>query len=152
MKFILTISIFLLIGGFSQGVQESVSHNFDRSIFKNVQNKNAREWLKVSAPEKSYLNKWKDRNGDPSTRKEAFPLSSTILVFVTDMYHCAKFVAMMMMFSVVIIFSRMYFYQRSLRLINLMIHPYKSAIPLFSMYAIWNIGFYLSYSLIPNLF
>lgn len=68
-------------------VMDCLWTRFDRSVF--AQFENHRSWLD---PRISWKNKWKD--GD-SNHGEAFFLSSTTLVPLTDAWHCFKFLTIL---------------------------------------------------------
>ena len=92
------ISIILLIlGGIFNSVMDVIYFKWDKSIFKNIKNVNLYNWCN---PTYSWKNKWKDR--DPS-KGEKFPGSSTIFVFITDLWHFAKFL-MLWCISLAIVF------------------------------------------------
>ncbi|MBN8525987.1 MAG: hypothetical protein J0M02_11680 [Planctomycetes bacterium] len=71
----------ILAAGFN-AVMDTLSFRYDRSVFAAFPAQ--RPWLD---PRVSWTNKWQD--GDPA-RGEAFPLSSTALVGLTDAWHLAK--------------------------------------------------------------
>jgi len=70
--------ILVIISCIAKAVMDKLQFHYDRSIFKDF--KNQQFWN----PGISWKNKWK--NGDKSQR-EAFFLSSTLLVFTTDAWH-----------------------------------------------------------------
>lgn len=71
----------LILAAGCNAVMDVLSFRYDRSVFAACP---ARQWLD---PRLSWRNKW--QAGDPA-QGEAFPLSSTALVAVTDAWHCAK--------------------------------------------------------------
>jgi hypothetical protein len=75
----------------SNAVMDTLQFRYERSVFARWES--CRQWLD---PQVSWRNKWK--NGDPQ-QGEAFPLSSTALVAVTDAWHLAKSV---MLFSLAV--------------------------------------------------
>ncbi len=74
--------VMLALASASNAVMDVLFTRYDRSVF--VHFPEHREWLD---PRVSWVSKWKD--GDPK-KGEAFPLSSTTLVFTTDAWHLAK--------------------------------------------------------------
>ena len=76
-----SILAFSLAAGLN-AVMDELQFHYDRSVFASM--KTHQHWLD---PRVSWRNKW--RGGDPR-QGEAFPLSSTSLVAVTDAWHCAK--------------------------------------------------------------
>ncbi|HEV7404143.1 MAG TPA: hypothetical protein VGO11_14480 [Chthoniobacteraceae bacterium] len=72
----------LLLAASLDAVMDKLQFHYDRSVFAPM--KAHRQWLD---PRLSWRNKW--RNGD-ARQGEAFPLSSTSLVGLTDAWHCAK--------------------------------------------------------------
>lgn len=68
----------------ANAVMDTLSFRYDRSVFASL---SERQWFD---PQLSWRNKWK--NGDPK-QGDAFPLSSTALVAVTDAWHAAKAIA-----------------------------------------------------------
>lgn len=76
-----TILALVLAAG-ANATMDTLSFRYDRSVFAALPAQ--RQWLD---PRVSWTNKWKD--GDQA-RGEAFPLSSTALVGLTDAWHLAK--------------------------------------------------------------
>ena len=74
--------ISLVLAGVSKGVRDRVMTGWTSSKFE--QWGFARSWWDSAL---SWRNKWKLKNGYP-TGKERFPLSSTVLVCLTDAWHC----------------------------------------------------------------
>jgi hypothetical protein len=72
----------LVLAAGANATMDVLSFRFDRSVFASFTGQ--RQWLD---PRVSWTNKWKD--GDPR-QGEAFPLSSTALVGLTDAWHLAK--------------------------------------------------------------
>jgi amino acid permease len=69
-----------LIYGILDAMQDTLAHHYTGSVFTTL---DQRYWN----PNVSYCNKWDNcRSGD-----EAFPLSSTALVWLTDGWHYLKF-------------------------------------------------------------
>ena len=68
--------LLIALAGISKAVQDKTSFHFERSIFFHKSD----FWN----PEKSWKFKWK--NGDPK-QGERFPLSTTLLVSLTDAWH-----------------------------------------------------------------
>lgn len=68
-----------LIAGMADGLKERISYHY----YTIPDTWNQQFWN----PQLSWRNKWK--NGDPN-QGEAFPLSSTTLVFLTDGYHLLR--------------------------------------------------------------
>jgi hypothetical protein len=77
------LSILLLIlAGISKAVKDRIMTGWSTSKFK--QWGFNREWWDNQI---SWRNKWKT-DGVLVSQKEKFPLSSTVLVFITDAWHC----------------------------------------------------------------
>ena len=74
--------LMLMCAATLNAVMDTLQFHYDRSVFAPM--KAHRPWLD---PRVSWRNKWRD--GDPK-QGEAFPLSSTSLVGLTDAWHCAK--------------------------------------------------------------
>lgn len=74
--------LMLALAAGCNAVMDTLQFHYDRSVFARWEAH--RHWLD---PRLSWRNKW--RNGDPK-QGEAFLLSSTSLVGVTDAWHCAK--------------------------------------------------------------
>ena len=74
--------LMLLLAATFNAVMDKLQFHYDKSVFAPM--KSHQQWLD---PRLSWRNKW--RNGD-AKQGEAFPLSSTSLVGVTDAWHCAK--------------------------------------------------------------
>ncbi|WP_125077717.1 hypothetical protein [Rufibacter latericius] len=72
-------------------MSDTLAHHFEQSIFCKTANQPGASWNKYQFwnPQISWSAKWK--NGDPK-QGEAFPLSSTVLVFLTDGWHLFNFI------------------------------------------------------------
>jgi hypothetical protein len=81
--------ILLIIAGISKAVKDRIMTGWSTSKFKKWGFN--REWWDNQI---SWRNKWKLQNGIVS-QKEKFPLSSTVLVFVTDAWHCFDLIFML---------------------------------------------------------
>jgi hypothetical protein len=81
--------ILLIIAGISKAVKDRIMTGWSTSKFKKWGFN--REWWDNQI---SWRNKWKIENGIVS-QKEKFPLSSTVLVFVTDAWHCFDLIFML---------------------------------------------------------
>lgn len=88
--------IFILIAAILNASMDVVSTKWVKSFF----NKHLKKYEQFFNPQLSWRNKWK--NGDPS-QGERFPLSSTMLVFLTDWWHLAKS-SMILSFCISIVF------------------------------------------------
>jgi hypothetical protein len=84
---IFPLLIFTMIAAISMAAQDKVQHHFTTSVFARLG-----PWWN---PKESWRLKW--RNGDPA-QGERFWGSSTVLVFVTDFWHFAKWVMLKAMF------------------------------------------------------
>ena len=77
------LSIFMLVlAGISKAVKDRIMTGWTGSKFEKLGLD--RKWWDNQI---SWRNKWKIKNGIVS-REERFPLSSTVLVFLTDAWHC----------------------------------------------------------------
>ncbi len=86
MELTLVITIILLvITGLAKAVMQTVQFHYDKSIF----DIDVPWWFNWANPEVSWQNKY--RNNNPSLGPRFF-LSTTLLVFVTDLMHLAQFV------------------------------------------------------------
>ena len=74
--------LFLSLAGICNAIMDTILFNWDKSIFKGSK----LEWW--ANPEVSYKNKWKNHSN--SEDGEKFPGSSTIFVFITDLWHFAQ--------------------------------------------------------------
>ncbi len=74
--------LFLLLAGICNAIMDSILFHWDKSIFKGSK----LEWW--ANPKVSYKNKWKNHSN--SEDGEKFPGSSTIFVFITDLWHFAQ--------------------------------------------------------------
>lgn len=83
----------LVLAAAANATMDVLSFRYDRSVFAHCP---GRSWLD---PQLSWRNKWKD--GDPA-HGEAFPLSSTALVGVTDAWHCAKGLMLLALFAAIL--------------------------------------------------
>lgn len=74
--------LFLTLAGMCNAIMDKINFHWDESIFKGSK----LEWW--ANPEVSYKNKWK--NNSNNLDGEKFPGSSTIFVWVTDLWHFAQ--------------------------------------------------------------
>ena len=74
--------LFLSLAGICNAIIDTILFHWDKSIFKGSK----LEWW--ANPEVSYKNKWKNHSN--SEDGEKFPGSSTIFVFITDLWHFAQ--------------------------------------------------------------
>lgn len=74
--------LFLALAGMCNAVMDKIVFHWDDSIFKGSK----LDWW--ANPEVSYKNKWK--NNSNSSGGEKFPGSSTVFVWVTDLWHFAQ--------------------------------------------------------------
>ena len=74
--------ILVMLAGFCNAVMDIILFKYTQTIF--IKYPSIDQW---ADPEKSWANKWK--NGD-ITQGDRFPFSSTILVWVTDLWHFAQ--------------------------------------------------------------
>lgn len=138
MKQIIVI-LLILMSGASLGITESVNHKFDRSLARNANP----QWWQVNKPGESHLNKWADRDGNPKTRKEAFPLSSTLLTPLTDAYHFFKALCLACIFFAVSMIYRFGLF-KSIGRRFWYLH--------FAVWwAVFNIGWYSTWQCLPEL-
>jgi hypothetical protein len=79
---LIVIGILYALVGIPNSVMDKISFHYNQSIFMRL---NSRYWY----PLVSWSNKWK--NGEKKNG-EQFPLSSTILVFLTDGWHFTKWI------------------------------------------------------------
>lgn len=86
--------ILLMIAGICNSIMDVLKTRFNKSIF---QGKNPASWID---PAMSWPNKWKNGKKDQGER---FPGSSTVFVFVTDLWHLAKMIMLVaIMFAAVL--------------------------------------------------
>ena len=74
--------LFLVLAGMCNAVMDKIVFHWDDSVFKGSK----LDWW--ANPEVSYKNKW--RNNSNSSGGEKFPGSSTVFVWVTDLWHFAQ--------------------------------------------------------------
>lgn len=74
--------LFLALAGMCNAVMDKINFHWDECIFKGSK----LDWW--ANPEVSYKNKWK--NNSNSFDGEKFPGSSTVFVWVTDLWHFAQ--------------------------------------------------------------
>jgi hypothetical protein len=88
--------ILLFIAGICNAIMDVLDFHYNTSIFFNCNNQ---QWINPSI---SWKNKWK--NGDP-TQGEKFLGSSTVFVFITDLWHFCKFLMLLLMISAIVLYS-----------------------------------------------
>jgi hypothetical protein len=81
----------ICIAALCNAVMDVLNSRYDKSIFSLLP-ESLQSWCD---PTISWVNKWK--NGNPKYG-DRFPLSSTMFVFVTDLWHCCKFIMLMCFF------------------------------------------------------
>lgn len=87
--------LMLLCASASNAVMDTLSYRFDQSVFASLPAE-AQQWWN---PQISYKNKWKDGQ---RARGEAFFLSSTTLVPVTDAWHFFKWLTIACLFAAIL--------------------------------------------------
>ena len=76
-------AIFLIAAACCNATMDKLWYHYDKSIFANWENQ---QW---TDPRISWKNKWA-KGYEDNGEKERFPGSSTIFVFMTDLWHFAK--------------------------------------------------------------
>ena len=99
MKYISIILCFL--AGFFKAVRDTLQFHFGKSIFKNW---NSDFWN----PSVSWMNKYKDY---PADKSEAFFLSKTVLVSLTDAWHLSELLMVACLLSILFIKTESIFYR-----------------------------------------
>jgi hypothetical protein len=84
--------VMVMAAAMANAVMDTLATRYDRSVFARLPSV-AQPWLN---PAISWPNKWK--NGD-RIQGEAFPLSSTALVFTTDAWHFFKLLAILCLYA-----------------------------------------------------
>lgn len=92
---LLILIIVLIISAIGKAVMDVVRFHFGRSIFKRYTGSYFFD------PTLSWLNKYRDRN---PTLGERFSGSTTVFVFITDLWHLAQFIFLRSIFAVVVLF------------------------------------------------
>lgn len=87
--------IFIVVAAISVAIMDVIQFHFYGSIFKN--------FPKFCNPETSWKNKYKEGTTTPK-----FFGSTTFLVWITDLWHLAKFIAIIS-FILAIVFYKMHF-------------------------------------------
>jgi len=91
------ISIILLaLAAFFNATMDVISTRYDKSIFKGMKNQQFWDWRI------SWKNKWK--NGD-STQGEKFFLASSMFSFMTDSWHLAKGLMIILISSAIVFYK-----------------------------------------------
>jgi hypothetical protein len=75
--------IFFALAGFFNSIMDTLRMHWKTSIFSNIKNPKLMDWVN---PKLSWDNKWKTKKAI----EERFKGSSTILVFVTDLWHFSQ--------------------------------------------------------------
>lgn len=92
LKVLLFSFVMVLCASMSNAVMDVLTTRYDQSVFARM-SPAAQSWLN---PAISWHNKWKDGE---RARGEAFPLSSTALVFTTDAWHFFKCLAILCIYA-----------------------------------------------------
>jgi hypothetical protein len=93
--------ILMLLAGIFNAIMDVLDFHYDISIFTSWHNQN---WIN---PVISWRNKWK--NGDPN-QGERFFGSSTIFVFITDLWHFCKFLMMISVCCAIVFYNPLIFW------------------------------------------
>lgn len=95
------ISIILLVlAGICNACMDVVQFHFSLSLFSRLKNQ---EWIN---PKISYKNKWNYESG--FIKGEKFFGSSTIFVFVTDLWHFAKALMLLLIMLAIVFYQPMF--------------------------------------------
>lgn len=78
---IITLAL-LVLAGIARATQQKIQFHYDISIFTKLP-----DWMHPVYPGLSWRNKYK--NGDPA-QGPRFPFSTTLLVWLTDLFHFAR--------------------------------------------------------------
>lgn len=76
--------LFIALAGFFNSIMDKIRFHWKKSIFSNIKNPRVLDWV---SPKLSWDNKWKSVRAE----KEKFPGSSTVFVWLTDLWHFAQF-------------------------------------------------------------
>lgn len=85
--------LLVIIAAIANAVGDKIQFHWSTSIFRN------RDWDSWANPVFSWRRKW--REGKPG--REAFPGSSTLLVWTTDLWHLMKFVQLNFIFLAIVL-------------------------------------------------
>lgn len=91
--------ILIIIASFAKAVMDTINFHWYDSIFKNIKNQKWREWTN---PEQSYALKWKNYTPESG---EAFWGSSTIFVWLTDLWHLAQAIELTALFGAIVMYQ-----------------------------------------------
>jgi hypothetical protein len=89
-------AILLALAAFFNATMDVISTRYDKSIFKGIKNQQFWDWRI------SWKNKWK--NGD-STQGEKFFLASSMFSFMTDSWHLAKGLMIILISSAIVFYK-----------------------------------------------
>lgn len=120
--------LLIFIAGASKGIMDTLQFHFDKSIFKNF---NPSFWN----PSISWVNKWKNSDA----KKEAFPLSSSLLSFLTDAWHFFQSIFFTCIFTAMVLYikpSDHYYFSHSVNIV----------IDFITLRCVFGIGFVLFYN------
>jgi hypothetical protein len=121
----ITVIILFCIAGFLDAVMDVLKTRWSVSIFSNIKNKKILNWIDPT----SWENKWKNND---ENQGEKFLGSSTIFVFLMDLWHFCKFL-MLFLLCFGIVFYKQY------------LNPY---LDIFILYSVFTLTFQLFYELI----
>jgi hypothetical protein len=124
---IITILLLIVLSGAADGVRDTFMFHYSQTGFA----PNDRFWN----PEVSWKNKWK--HGDPA-QGEAFPLSSTVLVWATDAWHLCQTI-MLASFRIALLVCASMFIR---------LKWWQWVLLFFAISAAWSAGFHFTYTLI----
>lgn len=91
---------FVILAGFSNSIMDTLKFRFFKSV---LNNENA--WYYKYVEPKSWQNKWKNRD---NKQGEAFWLSSTVLVFITDLWHFAQMIMKLSFIAAIVFYQPMF--------------------------------------------
>jgi hypothetical protein len=87
-----------MFAGFFNSIMDVIRFKWKDCIFSKIKNPKLLDWI---SPAVSWKNKWKD----DTYKEEKFLGSSTIFVFLTDLWHFAQFIMILCFLFAIILYN-----------------------------------------------
>lgn len=90
--------ILIILAGMINSIMDKIQFHWSKSIFSKIKNTKLLKWCNPSG---SWKNKWKNGNKDDG---EAFLGSSTVFVWITDLWHFSQFLMLSCFIAAIVLY------------------------------------------------
>jgi len=91
--------VLIFFAGVFNAIMDKIQFHWSKSVFDNIEDKKIRKWCD---PKISHKNKWKNGNKEEG---EVFLGSSTVFVFVTDLWHFCQFLMLTCIMLAIVLYG-----------------------------------------------